>query len=78
LNEGLIDFIRGFGPATADEIANELVHLARHGADWPRASQAEWTIEINGMVQSGALSRDGDGIIRIAPAQPKLTQGSLF
>lgn len=78
MNERLFDFIRGFGPATSEEIASELVNLARHGADWPKASKAEWKLEIASMVESGALSRDGDGIIRIAPAKPKLTQGSLF
>lgn len=78
MNDGLIDFIRGFGPGTAREIAAELVQLARHGANWPKASQAEWILEINQLVESGVFSRDSDGIVRIPPPQPKLTQGSLF
>lgn len=78
MNERLFDFIRGFGPATSEEIASELVQLARHGANWPKASQAEWILEINQLVESGVLSRDSDGIVRIPPPQPKLTQGSLF
>jgi len=59
------------------EIGHELSHLARHGADWPKASSAEWMHEIDRMVADRMLSRAADVRVRTLPPT-EVKQGMLF
>jgi hypothetical protein len=77
--EDLLAYIKGLGrdAMSPDEIGEELSHLAKHGADWPKASPAEWMLEIDRMVADGALSRAADGTVRVPPPTV-VRQGMLF
>jgi hypothetical protein len=64
---------------TAQEVAAEIEHLAKHGAQWPQASATHWLRVIRQAIEAGAIV-DRDGLL--GPPKPteaeSLVQRSLF
>jgi hypothetical protein len=77
--DDLLAYVKGLGrdAMSPNEIGHELSHLAKLGCDWPKASPAEWMLEIDRMVADGVLSRADDGTVRIPPPTV-VKQGRLF
>jgi phosphohistidine phosphatase SixA len=64
---------------TAAQVSDELARLGRHGADWPRASRAEWIAEIGRLIDAGSLEQRPDDTLRIPRENSsKPTQMGLF
>lgn len=64
---------------TAQQIAAELEHLAKHGASWPSATATHWLRVIKQAIEAGAIV-ERDGVL--GPPKPieaeSLVQRSLF
>jgi hypothetical protein len=64
---------------TSEEVATELHRLGKHGCDWPRASAAEWSAEIDRLLAAGTIELSGRGHLRMArEASSKPVQRGLF
>ena len=79
LDQSALDFIAGSRWIEPVEAARELVNLAKHGCDWPKATAGQWLAIIDRLVDEGRLQRKGECVyLDVGDTKPVSVQLGLF
>ena len=73
----LVEFVRGAQPVSIEDVATDLVRLAKAGAAWPPASVENWVRMLKGLVSTEKLILE-KGLVRVPVVGAPPRQMTLF